>query len=100
MREAKIVCRRSCLLLGEMGGDGGEDCLLMVELGDKTGGGDEEEDDPGLGDIGLGLNGCGGKHSEFTLGMDIPEPFGMGMGGRRYDHEEWISVANANIPSR
>ncbi|KAF7799869.1 hypothetical protein EIP86_011111 [Pleurotus ostreatoroseus] len=60
---------------------------------------EEDEDGPGIGDVELGLNGCGGKHSEFTLGMDIPEPFTMGIGGRRFDHDEWISVANASVPS-
>ncbi|KAJ3558557.1 hypothetical protein NM688_g848 [Phlebia brevispora] len=71
-----------------------------VELFDVYHSEDEEDDDPGIGDVGVGLNGCGGKHSEFTLGMDIPDPFTMGLGGRRYDHDEWISVANASIPSR
>ena len=82
------------------GGSGVLEPQTKVELFDVYHSEDEDDDEPALGDVSIAFDNCGGKHSEFTLGMDIPETFGVTVDGTRYDHEEWLSVSNASIATR
>ncbi|PSR75166.1 hypothetical protein PHLCEN_2v9282 [Hermanssonia centrifuga] len=67
-----------------------------VELFDAYTSEDEDDDEHVLGVRGIGLTNSGNAHSEFTLAMDLPQPYTMTVGGKH----EWITVANTSIPSR